>query len=161
MSSENKESKDDVFEVEQLLAERTRSKGKEFLVRWAGYSEADDTWEPEANILGDELVPKLALREWTWQFEVTTAVDGLSVGWHDFDKEMQKPMNTAYQAWLDKKGPKTLAVCRTKGKSTFHYTLNWENQTQRNETHADHTVRNIRRKGRSPQTTFVCDGCVI
>ena len=43
------------FEVEKLLAfrptESTRGTGRgEFLVKWLGYPEADNTWEPEENL---------------------------------------------------------------------------------------------------------------
>ncbi|KAJ9532073.1 hypothetical protein QJQ45_003746 [Haematococcus lacustris] len=60
-----------VYEVEKLLAHRVvklkgRNRGKgrpkskeakkglEFLVRWAGYSEGHDTWEPQKNLLNCE-----------------------------------------------------------------------------------------------------------
>ena len=42
---------DDVYLVERLLQERTRRGRQQFLVRWAGYSEAHDSWEEEANII--------------------------------------------------------------------------------------------------------------
>jgi hypothetical protein len=40
---------EDEFEVERIVAMRTVD---EFRVRWAGYGEADDTWEPRSNLLG-------------------------------------------------------------------------------------------------------------
>jgi hypothetical protein len=51
---------DPVFTVEQLLDMRTRKDGRrtltEYLVRWAGYSAAHDTWEPARNILDKNLI---------------------------------------------------------------------------------------------------------
>ena len=38
------------WEVEQILDERTRRSGKQYLIRWKGYSEAHDSWEPRENI---------------------------------------------------------------------------------------------------------------
>ena len=45
--------KDQEFEVESVLDHRVGENGeKEFLVRWSGYGEDDDTWEPAANLSG-------------------------------------------------------------------------------------------------------------
>jgi transposase InsO family protein len=38
------------FEVEQILDERTRGGKKQYLIRWKGYAEAHDSWEPLTNI---------------------------------------------------------------------------------------------------------------
>lgn len=39
---------DDEFEytVESIIDHRERTNGRQYLVRWAGYTAADDTWEP-------------------------------------------------------------------------------------------------------------------
>lgn len=41
---------EDEFEVERVLAKRRRQGKTQYLVRWRGYSEAEDTWEPERNM---------------------------------------------------------------------------------------------------------------
>lgn len=49
---------DDVYDVEKILAERLVKNGdrtvEEWLIRWKGYTEADDTWEPIENLAGLE-----------------------------------------------------------------------------------------------------------
>jgi hypothetical protein len=43
---------EDVFEVEKLLEWRSaEGGGREFLVKWKGFSAKETTWEPEANVL--------------------------------------------------------------------------------------------------------------
>jgi hypothetical protein len=44
------------YTVERLLATRETAKGREYLVHWADYSSAHDSWEPEENIIDEELV---------------------------------------------------------------------------------------------------------
>ena len=39
------------FEVEQILDSRIRHRQLQYLVRWKGYSPADDTWEPATHLL--------------------------------------------------------------------------------------------------------------
>ena len=42
------------FEVERILDSRIHGRWKklQFLVRWKGYNEGNDTWEPEENVVG-------------------------------------------------------------------------------------------------------------
>ena len=44
------------WEVESILKVRRRRNQLQFLVRWKGFSEAHDSWEPAKNIHADELV---------------------------------------------------------------------------------------------------------
>lgn len=41
---------DDVYAVDKILAERTKRRKKEYLIRWEGYGSEHDTWEPAANV---------------------------------------------------------------------------------------------------------------
>ena len=38
------------FEVEQILDAKWFGRTLKFLVKWKGYSDADNTWEPESNL---------------------------------------------------------------------------------------------------------------
>ncbi|XP_033333126.1 uncharacterized protein LOC117224363 [Megalopta genalis] len=61
MSNEGKNDKDDQkeFEVEKIIEVHfKKNKTKEFLIRWKGFSQADDTWEPEENLNCPELIDK-------------------------------------------------------------------------------------------------------
>ena len=44
------------YTVERLLATRETADGREYLVHWADYSSAHDSWEPEENIIDQELI---------------------------------------------------------------------------------------------------------
>ena len=46
------------YEVERILNSHRTSRGRhlEYLVRWKGYSEVDDSWEPRSNIHAPDLI---------------------------------------------------------------------------------------------------------
>ncbi|KAL4003116.1 Chromo (CHRromatin Organization MOdifier) domain family protein [Acanthocheilonema viteae] len=57
------------FVVEAILGERynKRKKMKEYLLKWKGYSDAENTWEPETNLDCDELIAEFhAQQKETW-----------------------------------------------------------------------------------------------
>lgn len=58
--TENKPTKEDIemteFEVEKIVDSRVKGRSREFKVRWKGYKESEDTWEPEKNLDCDEKV---------------------------------------------------------------------------------------------------------
>jgi chromobox protein 1/chromobox protein 5 len=47
---ENYSITDDTYEVEKIIAKRTNKGRTEYRIRWKGYSEKDDTWEPTENL---------------------------------------------------------------------------------------------------------------
>ena len=40
----------DVFVVETILNKRVKRGDTEYLIKWLGYNNSENTWEPEANI---------------------------------------------------------------------------------------------------------------
>ncbi|XP_076170396.1 uncharacterized protein LOC143148210 isoform X2 [Ptiloglossa arizonensis] len=61
MSDEVRGEKDDQkeFEVEKIIEVHfKKNKTREFLIRWKGFTSADDTWEPEENLNCPELIEK-------------------------------------------------------------------------------------------------------
>jgi len=47
---------DDVFEVENILAERKRKGLREFLVKWRGWNSEFNSWEPECHFLDPAII---------------------------------------------------------------------------------------------------------
>ena len=46
-----REAKEDIYEVERIVASRPQKNGKlEYRVKWKGWPESDNTWEPEENL---------------------------------------------------------------------------------------------------------------
>ncbi|XP_076672288.1 uncharacterized protein LOC143371209 isoform X2 [Andrena cerasifolii] len=61
MKSDGKHDKEDQkeFEVEKIIEVHfKKNKTREFLIRWKGFTSADDTWEPEENLNCSELIEK-------------------------------------------------------------------------------------------------------
>jgi hypothetical protein len=56
-----------LYEVERIVDHREVRKGRgkrmEFLIRWSGYSEADDSWEPR-QMLDHSIILRQMIREY-------------------------------------------------------------------------------------------------
>jgi len=50
-SIEPNEENDDIFEVERILDFETRGRKRWYYIKWKGYGEEDNSWEPEKNII--------------------------------------------------------------------------------------------------------------
>jgi hypothetical protein len=144
---------ENAFAVDELRASRKRNGKTEYLVKWSGFDDKDNSWEPEENIHGPKLIPHLKDRmdgRRVWQYYVDKPIDDKKIGWHDFADDEGVSITQLYQAWLDdEKAPSKVPFERTvvtkSGKTnTFKYTLDFETLTQRNETHVQHNVRALR-----------------
>lgn len=57
------ESEGEVFKVEKVLGKRIRNDRVEYLLKWKGYPESENCWEPEENILSRELIEDYERRQ--------------------------------------------------------------------------------------------------
>ena len=55
---------EDIYIVEELLKKRTKKNKTEYLVKWVGWSEQHNSWEPRSNILDKNLIAEFEA-EWS------------------------------------------------------------------------------------------------
>jgi len=54
---------EDEWQIESIQAKRTRKGKTEYLVRWTGYSPAEDSWEPAENLADAEALDEFESRQ--------------------------------------------------------------------------------------------------
>jgi len=55
-SSSSSEESENEFQVEAIVDKRVKGKTIQYLLKWKGYSDADNTWESKTNLNCPELV---------------------------------------------------------------------------------------------------------
>ena len=48
-----------VFDVERIVAVRWRGRGTQYLAKWAGYLDDENTWEPKRNVVHTDAYAKI------------------------------------------------------------------------------------------------------
>jgi len=73
LSSESEEDSQ-VYEVHSIIASRVNDSGRLFLVKWEGFSDEHNTWEPEDNLSGsiDKVKDYMVLRK-SWMEKMPAA----------------------------------------------------------------------------------------
>ncbi|KAJ3318229.1 hypothetical protein HDU76_000891 [Blyttiomyces sp. JEL0837] len=87
-TEEDEEDEEDVFVVEKILAHRKDPDCIRYKVRWKGYGEEDDTWEPAANFIVSTL-------------DLEADKRGVQVLW-DLSKSLGPSDNTVLQKYIQK-----------------------------------------------------------
>lgn len=57
------ESEEDVYDVERIVDSRIKNGKKQYLIKWVGYSESENTWEMEENLMCGELLEEYKKKE--------------------------------------------------------------------------------------------------
>jgi len=90
------------FEVEEILSERQDQHGKsEFLVKWQGYPESANTWEPYQNFINKNGAKTLALIEWERAgktegiYQIMWGLEETNMRYHRCPSNLGRPAGTA------------------------------------------------------------------
>eukprot|EP00294_Goniomonas_avonlea_P006570 CAMPEP_0114563684 /NCGR_PEP_ID=MMETSP0114-20121206/13263_1 /TAXON_ID=31324 /ORGANISM="Goniomonas sp, Strain m" /LENGTH=239 /DNA_ID=CAMNT_0001749591 /DNA_START=26 /DNA_END=745 /DNA_ORIENTATION=+ len=157
--------KNDIFAVEYLKAAKKEGNTTMYLVKWEGYPESQNTWEPAKNILDSSLISDMkdrvaprAASGLRWQYFLDSPVDGKVPGWYDYDLSASESVEAAYQDW---QSDATTDV-RSVRSGHFSYQIDFNGMTQTNIDHPAHRVRSIRRllagEAEPPAISAVVDG---
>ncbi|VDP13468.1 unnamed protein product, partial [Onchocerca flexuosa] len=90
---------EETFVVEAILGERynKKKKMKEYLLKWKGYSDAENTWEPETNLDCDELIAEFhAQQKETWGKQRNELWKNL-MGTTNSKSKSRKPLSASFK----------------------------------------------------------------
>ncbi|KAG5448292.1 hypothetical protein CSKR_110457 [Clonorchis sinensis] len=107
--------KSDVYRVERLVAKRQNGRRVEYLVKWKNWSEINNTWEPEKNILDKRLIESYLRSEKRKQRRKFAATSGKE---RAASKKDVCPTENVPPSCTDSKHPLTLSVGNVASPST-------------------------------------------
>lgn len=121
---------DELFEVEYLLAAKCDTDGaaSECFIKWAGYPDAANSWEPIANILDDDLRATVDTHvkkrtNWIWEYSEAqisplplldpspaSAASGATLLYRAFDADDADKLSHAFSSWCKGRAPFIVAI---------------------------------------------------
>lgn len=139
----------DIYLVEEIRAKKPNGRSWLFYVKWEGWGDQYNSWEPKSNIFDPALIKKFeAASKWTWQFAAKKDEDKFT----DFDAGVVAELQKAYEVYLaksDDQKNKTFEFTRSMTRpldgstSTYRYVIDFDKMTQSNTVNG--TERLVRR----------------
>lgn len=137
------------YAIEEIRAvkrkSQTDSSVTHVLVKWEGYDESENTWEPVSNLSTDKkaMLDKFesCKNQWMWEYYLDKAQDGMKAGWHLINPASWPILS---QVFYDYCCGYTISQATLVASGKYKYQLDFDAMQQTNAVHKDHTVRPIR-----------------